>query len=47
MAVRIEFHPPPRRRGVRRERPSALLLIGIASVIAGTHLLLWLVGLIG
>jgi len=47
MAVRIEFHPPPRRRGVRRERPSALLFIGIATVIVGTHLLLWMVGLIG
>jgi hypothetical protein len=46
MAVRIEFHPPPRRRTVRRERPSALVLLAIAGVIVGTHLLFWFVGLI-
>ncbi|MDG2306030.1 MAG: hypothetical protein P8R42_15545 [Candidatus Binatia bacterium] len=45
--MRIEFQPPPRRRGVRRERPPALLFIGIATVIVGTHVLLWMAGLIG
>jgi hypothetical protein len=47
MAVRIEFHPPPRRRkGTRGDGPSALLVIGIATAIVGTHVLFWLVGLL-
>jgi hypothetical protein len=31
---------------MRHERPSALVVIGIATAIVGTHLLLWLVGLL-
>ena len=46
MAVRIEFHPPPRRRRASQNRPSALVVLGIATAIVGTHLLFWLVGLI-
>ncbi len=47
MAVRIEFHPPPRRRKVgKKDRPSAMLVIGIATAIVGTHFLFWLVGLL-
>lgn len=47
MAVRIEFHPPPRRRRAPSgDRPSAMVLIGIASAIVGTHILFWLVGLL-
>jgi len=47
MAVRIEFHPPSRRRRrAKSDRPSAKVVIGIATVIVGTHLLFWLVGLL-
>ena len=47
MAVRIEFHPPPRRgRAPNEDRPSAMVLIGIATAIVGTHILFWLVGLL-
>jgi hypothetical protein len=47
MAVRIEFHPPPRRRKAgNKDRPSAMLVIGIATAIVGTHFLFWLVGLL-
>jgi hypothetical protein len=47
MAVRIEFHPPPRRRkGTSGDRPSAMVVIGIATAIVGTHVLFWLVGLL-
>jgi hypothetical protein len=46
MAVRIEFHPPPRRRKLSSNRPSALVVLGIATIVVGTHILFWLVGLI-
>jgi hypothetical protein len=47
MAVRIEFHPPRRRRVGRQERPSALLILAIASAVVGTHVALWMVGFLG
>lgn len=47
MAVRIEFHPPQRRRkGSKGDGPSAMVVIGIATAIVGTHVLFWLVGLL-
>ncbi len=48
MAVRIEIHRNPRRRGVPKEGgPSPLVvLLGIAAAVVGTHLLFLWVGLL-
>jgi hypothetical protein len=46
MAVRIEFHPPPRRkRAVSNPVPGRLVFL-IATAVVGAHLLFWLVGII-
>jgi len=47
MAVRIEFHSPRRKRVAKREGGSTLVVVvAIAAVVLGTHLLLWFAGLI-
>lgn len=46
MSIRIEYHPPPRRRAVRRERSSLPVVLAIAVAVVGTHFLFWMVGLI-
>lgn len=46
MSIRIEYHPPPRRRAVRRERSSLPVVVAIAVAVLGTHFLFWMVGLI-
>jgi hypothetical protein len=46
MAVRIEFHPSPRRRRATANRPPGRLVLLITTAVVGAHLLFWLVGII-